>query len=32
MTVFIPKSLSAHTACSLDEPQPKLSLVKRMLA
>ena len=25
MTALIPKSLNAHTACSLEEPHPKLS-------
>ena len=25
MTDFMPKSLNAHTACSLDEPHPKFS-------
>ena len=26
ITAFIPKSLKAQTACSLEEPLPKLSL------
>ena len=30
MTALKPKSLKAHTACSLLEPQPKLSLVNRI--
>ena len=32
MTALIPKSLNAHTACSLEDPQPKLSLDKSILA
>ena len=32
MTVLIPKSLSAQTACSLLEPQPKFSLEKTLVA
>ena len=32
MTIFIPKSLKAQTACSLEEPQPKLSLVNKIVA
>src|SRR5210317_1411305 len=31
MTDLKPKSLRAHTACSLLEPQPKLSLVNRIV-
>ena len=31
MTALIPKSLNAHTACSLDEPHPKLSLERSIL-
>ena len=30
ITALIPKSLNAHTACSLLEPQPKLSLVSNI--
>ena len=31
ITALMPKSLKAHTACSLDEPHPKLSLTRRIL-
>ena len=30
MTALIPKSLNAHTACSLEEPHPKLSPATRI--
>ena len=32
ITICMPKSLKAQTACSLDEPQPKLSRVNKTLA